>query len=86
MSGRSSDFLKGLLLGGLFGAIAGILYAPKSGEETREDIGRKAEEIMAKANELTERGKESFQNNKGRLKKAIDAGIEAFKEEKEKVS
>ena len=107
MSSRSGDFIKGLLMGGLVGAIAGILYAPKSGKETREDIGKRAEEIMAKAkreceraleksknayeavigrakemqlsakekveeigtkaNELAERGKESFQDSKGRL-------------------
>jgi len=37
-----------------------------------------------KVEELKERGKETFQDGKSRLKRAIDAGVEAFKEEKEK--
>lgn len=124
MSNRTTDFLAGLLIGGLIGAAAGILYAPKSGKETREDIGRKTEEWMAKAkdeyeaaversrkiydatvsrlksiedaarekagdvegkvSELAAQGKASLQDNTGRLKRAIDAGVEAFKEEKGK--
>jgi gas vesicle protein len=126
MSDRSVDFVKGLFIGGLIGAVLGILYAPKSGKETREDIARKTEDMMARAREeydlalekskkayetavkrlkeveisakekveeveskveaLTERGKETLLDGKGRLKRAIDAGVEAFKEEKEKTS
>jgi gas vesicle protein len=122
MSNRTDDFIKGLLIGGLVGAVVGILYAPKSGKETREEIGRKADELMEKAKEeyeialekskkayesavkrlkemessakekveemeekvgvLTERGKETLQDTKGRLKKAIDAGVQTYKEEK----
>ncbi len=124
MSVKTSDFLKGVLVGGLIGATVGILFAPKSGKETREDIARKTEEIIKKAKDeyelalekskmayetairkakeiqmmarekvedveetvgdLTEKGKETLLDNKTRLKKAIDAGIEAFKEEKGK--
>jgi gas vesicle protein len=126
MSERNVDFVKGLFIGGLIGAVLGILYAPKSGKETREDIARKTEDLMAKAREeydlalekskkayeaalkrlkeaeisakkkveeveskveaLTESGKETFIDGKGRLKRAIDAGVEAFKEEKDKMS
>ncbi len=124
MSVKTSDFLKGVLVGGLIGAAVGILFAPKSGKETREDIARKTEEIIKKAkdeyevavekskmayesaikkakeiqmmarekvedveesvSDLAEKGKETLLDNKTRLKKAIDAGIEAFKEEKDK--
>jgi len=124
MSNRADDFIKGLLVGGLIGAVLGILYAPKSGKETREDIARNAEDLMAKVKEeyevalekskkayeaavnslkqfessakdkvvemegkveeLTKRGKETIYDTKSRLKKAIDAGVEAFKEEKGK--
>ena len=124
MSDRSGDFVKGLFIGGLIGAVLGILYAPKSGKETREDIARKTEDLMARAREeyelalekskkaydaavkrlkeaeisakekveeveskveeLTERGKEALLDGKGRLKRAIDAGVEDFKEEKDK--
>jgi len=124
VSVKTGDFLKGVLVGGLIGAAVGILFAPKSGKETREDIARRTEEIIKKAkdeyelavekskmayetaikkakeiqlmarekvedvedavSDLTEKGKEALLDNKTRLKKAIDAGIEAFKEEKDK--
>src|SRR6185312_10792916 len=34
------SFWKGTLVGAVLGAVAGILLAPKSGKETREDIKR----------------------------------------------
>jgi len=126
MSDRGMDFVKGLVMGGLVGVVFGILYAPKSGKETREDIARKTEDLLVKARqeyeqaldkskraydvavkrlkevevsaiekveevegkveELAERGKETLMDGKGRLKRAIEAGVEAFKEEKEKTS
>ncbi|HOG18099.1 MAG TPA: YtxH domain-containing protein [Syntrophales bacterium] len=115
MSDRQFDFMKGLLIGGLIGVAVGVLYAPKSGKETREDITRKTEELMDKAKEEYERavqaskrayeaarekveeaeekagelagkGKEALQDQKGRLKRALDAGVEAYKEEKAKTT
>ena len=49
MSNQIEGFIKGIILGGVIGAAIGILYAPKSGRKTREDIGRKAEELLTKA-------------------------------------
>jgi hypothetical protein len=37
--------------------------------------------MEGKVEELAERGKETIYDTKGRLKKSIDAGVEAFKEE-----
>ena len=122
MSEKNSDLLKGLIIGGLIGAAVGVLYAPKSGKETREDIAQTTEELLNKAKEeyekavaksqlvyesalkslheleLSAKGKveeveskvtefahqsaETVQDNKNRLKKAIDAGVEAYREEK----
>ncbi len=115
---RNLDLLKGFLIGSLIGAVAGILLAPKSGKELRGDIGRKAEDLLARAKEeyeatlekskkayeaaverikdmqaaarkkaadveqWTEKGKETIVDTGSRFKKAVDAGIEAFKEEK----
>ncbi len=89
----ADDWIKGLIVGGLIGVALGVLYAPKSGKETREDICRSTEELLEKAKEqyeqakqrmdsLAGKGKESYEENKQRLKKAIEAGVEAFKEEK----
>jgi gas vesicle protein len=124
MSEKCGNFIKGLVVGGLIGAALGILYAPKSGKETRDDIARKTEELVTKAKEEYEKalekskaayesavkhlkdmelsakekveeveskvseyahqGAEILQDNKTRLKKALDAGVEAYREEKSK--
>jgi gas vesicle protein len=121
MSEKNSDLLKGLFIGGFIGVILGILYAPQSGKETREDITRTADELLGKAkeeyekvveksktayeaavknlkdleisakekmeevesevSELANKGAEAVAGNKNRLRKAIDAGVEAYREE-----
>ncbi len=45
MSKNSGKFLLAGVLGAVAGAIGGLLLAPKSGKETREDIARMAKEI-----------------------------------------
>ena len=71
------DFLKGLLIGGLIGAAVGILYAPKSGKETREQIAKKSDEFLVKAKEEYEKGLE-------KSKKAYESMLEGMKEVQEK--
>ena len=46
MSDRGDGFFKGFVIGGIIGAVAGILLAPKSGRETREDLGEEAGEDL----------------------------------------
>lgn len=40
------------VLGALIGAGIGLLFAPKSGKETRKELKEKAEELIEKAKEL----------------------------------
>lgn len=42
-------FFSGLLVGGAIGAIAGILFAPKAGKETRDGLMSDSDEILTKA-------------------------------------
>jgi gas vesicle protein len=44
--GTKVNFFKGLLIGGALGALAGILFAPKSGKELRSDIKKKGNKII----------------------------------------
>ena len=45
-------FFKGLLVGGALGALAGILFAPKSGKEMRSDIKKKGNKIVKDGKEI----------------------------------
>ncbi len=73
------------------GVAAGILFAPKSGEETREDILAKAEEgkeyvrqrgsnLRDSAEDMVERGKDVIGRQKDQLSAAVDAGKQAYRE------
>lgn len=82
---KVSYFLVGLGVG----ALMGVLFAPKSGEDTRDylskraDDGRefaqkKARELRERADELIERGKDVASKKRESLSAAVDAGREAF--------
>lgn len=71
MSENKSELLAGLIIGGLIGITLGILFAPKSGKESREDIARKADELMDKAKEGYEKATE---------KCAEVTGVESFRD------
>ncbi len=88
---KVSYFLVGLGIG----ALVGILFAPKSGEETREYLSgkaeegreyaqRKARELRERAEELMERSKDMVGRQKEQLSAAVDAGREAYQREKAK--
>jgi gas vesicle protein len=85
---KVSVFLVGLGIG----ALVGILFAPKSGEETRDylsgkaDEGRefaqkKARELRERAEDLIERSKEIMSRQKDAISSAVDVGKETYKRE-----
>ena len=67
----SNGFVKGLVIGGIIGAAAAMLFAPMSGKRLRKKIGRKKDDILDDVNEYVETGKEKAE--------------ELFREGKEKV-
>ena len=86
---KGNYFLVGLGIGSLIG----VLFAPKSGEETREYIAKKAREgsefarknareLQVSVEETVERGKEIIDQTEGQIATAINAGIETYHREK----
>ncbi|HMD41460.1 MAG TPA: YtxH domain-containing protein [Candidatus Acidoferrum sp.] len=82
---KVSYFIVGLGVG----ALMGVLFAPKSGEDTREylakraDDGRdfaqkKARELRDRADDLLERGKEVASRKRESISAAVEAGRDAF--------
>ena len=91
VGGKISYFMVGLGIG----ALIGILFAPKSGEETREYLSqkadegrdfaqRKARELRERAEDLLERGKEVATRQRESITAAVEAGREAYQREKAK--
>lgn len=81
--------------GAIAGAVAGILLAPKSGEETRrelrvyarkaeEELIEKAEEAREALDEMIERGKHFVAEKRAEVDAAVTAGKEAMKEKMDK--
>lgn len=84
---RLSYFFLGLGIG----VAAGVLFAPKSGSETREYlkskagessdyVKRRSEELRDQAADAIDRGKEKLQRHKESLAAAVDAGKQAYRE------
>jgi gas vesicle protein len=80
-------FLAGLGLG----ALVGVLYAPRSGRETRESIlnsfedGRelldtRGREARQQVGTIVQRGKETLSRQREHISSAIDAGRQAYRE------
>jgi gas vesicle protein len=84
-----------LLLGAAIGAATALLFAPRSGVETRKLIATKAREsadqianrtktVAEKTSEFVERGKEIIQQQRDQLTAAGEAFKQAYREEKNK--
>jgi len=86
-------FLAGLGLG----ALAGVLYAPKSGQETREDLAAQARDARERANRYMDQGRDQLNDyvdrgrdyyDKGRTQwsQYVDKGKEYLQQQGAKVS
>jgi len=51
-NGKNGYFVKGLIFGCVSGALAGLLFAPKSGKELRKDIKHKGTEAVKDTKEF----------------------------------
>jgi gas vesicle protein len=85
--GKFTYFCLGLGIG----VAVGILFAPQSGEETRELIRTKADEskdylrkrgetLYESAGDLVEKGKSAAVRQKEQLAAAVEAGKQAYRE------
>lgn len=98
----TSGVILSFVLGALSGAALAILFAPRSGRETRELIGEKirdttergrhlGEQALEKSRAIAddaagyiERQRDALERRRERLAAAVEAGRQAFQEEKEK--
>jgi gas vesicle protein len=72
--------LLAFVVGVLTGAAVALLFAPASGEETREYLGQKAREGKARARDAVDQGREVYQRQRESIASAVDRGREAFQQ------
>jgi gas vesicle protein len=87
----TGKFLAGCIIGGAIGAVAGILLAPRTGEETRELWTENSKEMVQKTDktvkeiqsktdevvcEMQKKGEEIMEKIQGMINKQKDVGEE----------
>ena len=76
--------LAGFAIGALVGAGIALLYAPRSGKETRKLIADKGRELKGKATDAIEDGRNFIDGKKAEIAAAFEAGKDAMREERAK--
>lgn len=81
---NSGSVMVAFVIGALTGAAVALLFAPASGEETREYLGQKARDSKAKAKEAMDQGRDYYRNQRENLVTAVERGREAFQQARER--
>ena len=81
---NSGSVMVAFVIGALTGAAVALLFAPASGEQTREYLGERAREGKAKAREAMDQGREYYRNQRDNLVTAVERGREAFQQVRER--
>jgi gas vesicle protein len=88
----AAGYLGWFFLGGVIGAAAALLMAPKTGRETRELLAERGNEVakraqamandaQGRAGEWFDKSRELFEEQTQRLMTAFEAGRDAMREE-----
>jgi gas vesicle protein len=88
----AAGYLGWFFLGGMIGAAAALLMAPKTGRETRELLGERSNELakraqamandaQGRAGEWFDKSRELFEEQTQRLMTAFEAGKDAMRDE-----
>ncbi len=97
MSNGAGKFLGGLFIGTAIGAAVGILFAPRSGKETRQVLKRSAKDLPKFAEELgtnvqyqadrfTEQAQRTIDEALVKLQEAVITGQEASRKLQEELA
>ncbi|HOK54082.1 MAG TPA: YtxH domain-containing protein [Armatimonadota bacterium] len=72
------NFLAGVGIGAIIGAGIALLFAPKSGVETREDLKKVAQDLSKSADELKKRSGEYLETAKSKVQQAYGTAQETI--------
>ena len=81
---NSGSLMVAFVMGALTGAAVALLFAPATGEETREFLEQKAREGKQKAREAMDQGRDYYARQRENLATAVERGREAFQQVRER--
>jgi len=70
-NGKAGPVLVSFILGGLIGAALGVLFAPRSGKQTREKLNEWIDETVEKGKDRAEKLGEELKHRKEQLVQAF---------------
>jgi gas vesicle protein len=94
MSNRSGSFLGGLLVGSALGTVAGLLFAPRAGHETRRILRKSADalpdlvedlstSLQLQSDRLSDSARQSWDETLERLRVAMAEGVVASQQQRQ---
>jgi gas vesicle protein len=83
---RGESILGAFLLGGIVGAVLGLLFSPRSGRENREFIAAKADEYWGEGKQFYETSRSKVLDETEEMRVKIDAARERLKEQVDTVT
>jgi gas vesicle protein len=83
---RGESILGAFLLGGIVGAVLGLLFSPRSGRENREFLAAKAQEYWGEGKEFYETSRAKVADETEEIRLKIDAARERLREQVDTVA
>lgn len=81
---NAGGYMIAFTVGAILGAGLALLYAPRSGKETREMLAQKGRELKDKADEKREDAQAFIERKKAEFAAAVEAGKQAIRDERTK--
>jgi gas vesicle protein len=80
-----AGFFSGLLLGGLAGAITALLFAPHSGEETRQQLQQRARDLSDQTTSMAEDAIKQVRTKTDQVKTTVSEKAKELKKQGQEV-
>jgi gas vesicle protein len=82
---QPANFLAGVLIGGMAGAVTALLFAPQSGRETRQQIQQKAAELRDQTTSTVENAFDQVNAKASQLKADLGEKASSLKQQGQEV-